>query len=219
MAENLYMDLVSQLEDSIAKMNVGEKLTSERLLSEKYGVSRHVVREALRVLEEKGMVDIRQGRGAFVTDHKEDKLAEQLQMMIGSGKHTLQDIMEVRQSLELAVFEKAAERADISDILALEKIYNKMEANRKNPQAYINADMEFHKQLAAATHNPLYQVLISTFLAVGGGEYFSLTKIFPEALEDAQVEHYKMIEALKTRNVKLILEAGREHFDIQKYVE
>ena len=219
MAENLYVDLVAELENKIAGMAVGEKLNSERVLAEEFGVSRHVVREALRVLEEKGMIDICQGRGAFVTDHKEDKLAQQLKMMIGHSNQTLQDIMEVRQALELAVFEKAVARAEMEDIRKLEQIYAQMEQNRQNPQAYIQGDIAFHNQMAVATHNPIFQILISAFYAAGGGEYFSLTKIFPEALQDAQVEHHKMIEAIKTRNVQMILEAGREHFNITKYVE
>jgi DNA-binding FadR family transcriptional regulator len=218
MSEFLYMDVSSQLEEKISKMSVGDKLPPERVMAEEYGVSRNVLREALRLLSEKGIIEIRTGKGAYVIDKKDIKWASQLESMIGSGSQSLIDIMEVRESLELGVFEKAVVRAWDEDILELEKIYEKMESNRKHPREFIKYDIEFHNQLAKSTHNNLYPLLISTFYNVAGGQYFRVTELFPEALNDAQVEHRKMIDAIKERNADMILKIGKEHFDVNRYI-
>lgn len=218
MSEILYLDVSSQLEEKISNMSIGEKLPPERVMAEEYGVSRNVLREALRLLSEKGIIEIRSGKGTYVIDKKDIKWASQLESMIGSGSQSLIDIMEVRESLELGVFEKAVVKAQSEDILELEKVYEKMEKNRKNPREFVKHDIEFHNQLAKSTHNNLYPLLISTFYNVAGSQYFRVTELFPEALNDAQVEHRRMIDAIKTRNVELILQVGKEHFDVNKYI-
>ncbi len=218
MSEFLYMDVSAQLEKKISKMSVGDKLPSERNMAEEYGVSRNVLREALRLLNEKGIIEIRTGKGAYVIDKKDIKWAGQLKSMLGSGSQSLVDIMEVRESLELGVFEKAVGRASEEDIAELEKIYKKMEKSRNNPREFVKHDIEFHNQLAKATHNNLYPLLISTFYNASGSQYFRVTELFPEALNDAQVEHRKMIDAIKARNVNMIRSVGKDHFDINKYI-
>lgn len=116
------------------------------------------------------------------------------------------------------MFEKAVIKAQDEDIIELEKIYEKLEKNRKSPREFVKYDIDFHNQLAKSTHNNLYPLLISTFYNVAGSQYFRVTELFPEALNDAQVEHKKMIEAIKARDTEMILRVAKDHFDVNKYI-
>ena len=71
----LYTDIYKKLEQRIKGMSEGDKLPSERVMVQEYGVSRNVLREALVLLSDRGMIEIRPGKGSYVTDKKKGKEA------------------------------------------------------------------------------------------------------------------------------------------------
>ena len=73
----LYADIYKKLEEKIKNMEVGEKLPSERAMVQEYGVSRNVLREALVLLSERGLIEIRPGKGSYVTNQHKASLAKQ----------------------------------------------------------------------------------------------------------------------------------------------
>src|SRR5699024_2908904 len=85
----------------------GDKLPSERELSETYKISRNIIRQALAALKEKGLIEIKPSRGAFVTLYNEKKLTESLQMIADKYNSSIDDVLETREDLEYLTIQKA----------------------------------------------------------------------------------------------------------------
>ena len=99
MATTLSAEIAAKLENKVKLMKVGEKLPSERKLAEELGVSRNMLRESLRVLSEKGVIEILPGKGAYVSNRQEDRIADQLTDILFDSKSNLIDIVEVRKTV------------------------------------------------------------------------------------------------------------------------
>lgn len=106
-------------------MSVGEKLPSERTMVQEYGVSRNVLREALVLLGDRGLIEIRPGKGSYVTDKQNARLVKHFERILDEDRHSQMQVLEVREVLELAMFEKAALNADADDIEAMEKFMSR----------------------------------------------------------------------------------------------
>ncbi len=169
-SRGLYGRLVQELGAEIVTGRVapGERLDVEEL-ERRHGVSRTVVREAIRVLTTKGLVDARPKRGTYVLE------AEQWNMLdpevIGwrySGrpdKQFLQSLDEVRQVLEPAGARLAAERRTDQDLVELHAALAAMAAARDDIESAVAADLHFHRMVFVATHNEMLQHLEILLLA------------------------------------------------------
>jgi DNA-binding transcriptional regulator YhcF (GntR family) len=109
-------EIVSQIERAIFAMELspGDRLQSERELAEQFGVSRITVRDALRVLEARGLIRVKVGAtgGAFVEEANTDRVAESISTLIKLKRMTLSELAEARKVVEAATAELAAQRAD-----------------------------------------------------------------------------------------------------------
>lgn len=215
MATALSSEIGEMLEEKFSKMEVGEKLPSERKLAEELGVSRNMLRESLRVLNEKGLIDILPGKGAYVANKQNDKLADHLADMLFDEKGNLMDIVEVRKVLEMEVCLKAVKVASQEDINHLEEIYQKMETNRKNVRIFNEYDMKFHLQIARASHNSVYPKLIGALYNISDKKLFRITELYPTRVDSAQREHRGLIEAIKNRDRKAAKSIAHKHFNIK----
>jgi len=143
----------------------GELLPGETSLQQEWGVSRSVVREAMKMLASRGFVSIQQGRGTFVSESSETPLREQLAITLqrgAKGQNGWSDLLEVRQVLELAVAQRAAQRAKKADVIAMREAIDNMRSHPDLPQGYVDADLSFHRALAEATGNPLWIALLNS---------------------------------------------------------
>jgi len=144
----------------------GELLPKEADLSDEYGVSRTSVREAMRVLAAKGLVDIRQKVGTRVRQPELWNLFDsdllRWHSEAGRGEEVMRDLVEVRQIMEPAAARLAAGRASMDDLRRIDDALQSMTRNSSNREAYANADVEFHQAVYAASHN----VLLRQFGAV-----------------------------------------------------
>ena len=133
---------------------VGERLPSEKELSEALGVSRPVVREALGSLRAHGVIRTVVGRGTFVVSATP---REPLPLM--HGKYSAQDLYEVRSELEVQGASFAAMRRDDNDVRELEELLQSMGATT-DPDAWTEIDTRFHLRLAEAARNRLHLELV-----------------------------------------------------------
>jgi DNA-binding FadR family transcriptional regulator len=137
----------------------GEPLPAEPLLAEEYDVSRTAVREALRVLAAKGLVEARPMRGTRVRPRREWRLLDPdlLRWSVDDGDpgELLRDLFDVRLMLEPEAARLAAERAAAEDREAVEAAYARLAASLDDPEAFVDADLAFHRAVIAATSNPL----------------------------------------------------------------
>jgi GntR family transcriptional repressor for pyruvate dehydrogenase complex len=168
-SERLYEQIVSQIEQRIEKgeLKVGDQLPSERELAEQFAVSRTSVREAVKALREKGLVEILAGRGTFITNGTTDKIRNSLDLLMKFGAtNGAANLVEVRGILEPEIAAIAAMRITDEYIAAMQDAVNIMEVATasNNSDAFVEADLDFHLALAEATQNPIIPALIDSVI-------------------------------------------------------
>jgi GntR family transcriptional repressor for pyruvate dehydrogenase complex len=168
-SERLYEQIVSQIEQRIEKgeLKVGDQLPSERELAEQFAVSRTAVREAVKALREKGLVEILAGRGTFITNGTTDKIRNSLDLLMKFGAtNGAANLVEVRGILEPEIAAIAAMRITDEYIAAMQDAVNIMEVATasNNSDAFVEADLDFHLALAEATQNPIIPALIDSVI-------------------------------------------------------
>src|SRR3712207_2294015 len=131
----------------------GERLPPERELCERLGVSRTVVREALNLLEARGLISIEHGRGAVVSGGNTDAVRDALGVILRVRPKVLWELLEMRAILEVGISGLAAERATEEDTDAMRVQLERMAALIDVPEGYVDADVEFHALLARAARN------------------------------------------------------------------
>ncbi len=142
----------------------GDKLPSEKELKKLFNISRVPLREALRSLEEMGLITIRPGvsGGAFATQMGIKSVSDSLFNMIRLGKIGDADIWEFRLSIEPDMARLAAERSTDWDIQQMEEIVSIREKAIKARKTPVVSNIDFHQAIARATKNPLHILLMDT---------------------------------------------------------
>lgn len=150
------------------RLRPGDRLPSERDLAERFGVSRTVIREAVRSLMAKGILEVRAGSGTIVRAPSTSFLSDYLELYLSmrSGKFDYRKVVEVRRLLEVEIAGLAAERRDEEDLRTLERILAQAEEHLDDPDAFVELDVQFHSALAQATHNELFLVLLESIAGV-----------------------------------------------------
>jgi GntR family transcriptional repressor for pyruvate dehydrogenase complex len=159
--------IVEQIETLIVsgQLKSGDRLPAERDLCERFGVSRTVIREATRSLQEKGLVAIRPGVGTFIYDGMSGIMRQSLERMVLIDKQQgLENLIQVREMLEPAIAAIAAHKAEPADIAALLAAIKTMDESMHDVEAFVAADHEFHLALAHATKNQLIVYLIDSIV-------------------------------------------------------
>ena len=147
-------------------IRIGERLPKERDLGQFFGVSRATLREALRILEASGLIEVRRGAtgGIFVSSPPVDRTGAALGALIQFGNVTPQHFTEFRLTFEMESAELAAKRATAEDIARLmAAVANLVEvANRPGVpwDTYMERDILFHEHLAAASGNPIREAVM-----------------------------------------------------------
>ena len=159
---SLYDDVANELEAMIHEeaLKVGNKLPSEQELAEKFGVSRNILREALKTLKERGLISVRTGDGSYVVKPKPEILTNVVTRLIRLSDVTLRDVFELRSAIEVVASGLAAERAEPADIKELQTVIKNMEAHREDVDRWAKEELHFHLTVAKATKNPLFPSFI-----------------------------------------------------------
>ena len=134
-------------------LRVGERLPPERELVARLGVSRTVVREALNLLEARGLISIEHGRGAVVSGGSTHAVRDTLGVLLRVKPKTLWELQEIRKILEVEIAGLAAERAGPEVVREMRVQLEKMLSSIDAPEGYVDADVEFHALLARGARN------------------------------------------------------------------
>jgi GntR family transcriptional repressor for pyruvate dehydrogenase complex len=154
-----------QLQQSIldGTLTPGDRLPTERELGEQFGVSRTVIREAVRSLIAKGLLEVRGGSGLRVATIDVSAVRETMGMYLRvNAEFDYGKLHEVRSVLEIEIAGLAAERATDEDLAALEKSCDDMAAALDDVEKISVLDVEFHRLIAQATHNSLFVVMLDS---------------------------------------------------------
>ena len=178
----------------------GTQLPAERILAEQYGVSRTVVREAIRSLMSKGILEIRSGSGTYVrgpdTAAATESISLLLRMHQGDGAIALQKATEIRRVLEVEIAGLAAERATAEDIAALEEQMVRLRQAEHDRDAFVRSDVDFHAALAQATRNELFVVVLNSIADVMR-EVRRLGFETPQGFASALHHHAELLAAIR----------------------
>lgn len=144
------------------RLDVGDRLPSERELGEQFGVSRTVVREAVRALVAKGVITVRSGSGLRVAAVDASAVRESMSLFLRGGTLDFEKVHEVRALLEVHMAGVAAERADEQDLSRLRDVHERMRREAADVESAARDDLEFHRVIARATQNDLYLLLMDS---------------------------------------------------------
>jgi GntR family transcriptional repressor for pyruvate dehydrogenase complex len=189
----------------------GDRLPSERDLSEQFDVSRSVVREAIRSLIEKGVVEARTGAGVHVTEVSATAVASAMSFYLRAKEDITYDrVHEIRSSIELQVAELAAERATDEGVRMLRLVHERHRHVLDDVEACSVADVEFHRSLAKLTGNSLFLVILD---ALGDVmlEIRRLTVGLPGDAEEGWLQHAAILDRVAARDSAGAREAMAAH--------
>ncbi|MEW5505015.1 MULTISPECIES: FadR/GntR family transcriptional regulator [Pseudomonas] len=177
------------------KWAIGERLPTEPELSAELGISRNTVREAMRVLAFSGLIDIRQGDGSYLRS-----MTDPLGAMRALSHCTLEQAQETRQILEVEAIGLAAVRRTEADLSAMrDALKASAELYHGDLEAYISADLVFHKHLVDAAHNPALSELYQYFSAIVAAQLRQTLNISPrrQAVFDL---HIALLDAVEQQD-------------------
>src|SRR5512136_1748970 len=133
----------------------GEKLPSERAMALELGVSRQSIREAIYRATTAGLMEVRQGEGAFIISSFKGNLKQPLSIMLTEQAEKVFEFLEIRKLIEGWCAERESEAATPADLKRMQGVLKKMEKVKPAESIWEKADLDFHSFIAAATHNVL----------------------------------------------------------------
>jgi GntR family transcriptional repressor for pyruvate dehydrogenase complex len=207
-----YEDIVKQIRHLVEKgrLKRGDQLPTERDLSETFKVSRATVREAIFSLETMKLVDRRQGDGTYVIASSEEALIQPLAATLFHEKDDLIDIFFLRKIIEPEVAQLAAENTTPEEINELEEVLREQEEEVVKGKDPIQADSEFHHQLARMARNRVLERLLLALL-----DLLSKTRekyLQTEERKQKSIQgHREILMAVKNGNSKGAQQAMHRH--------
>lgn len=209
----VYEDIVRQVQDLIADKHLqpGDRLPGERDLAEALSVSRQSVREALRVLDYLGVVEVQPGEGTFVATSPPSPVDASLYSFL-SERTFLLDVVEARRILEEGIVHLAARRATRDDLDALDGALLARERELAAGKHDVAGDLAFHTQLAEATGNP---VLVSAMRYLNEMWLRSREKTGrrPISPQKALQFHRRILQAVRRRQPAMARRILRRHLE------
>ncbi len=208
------VDLVSNVTDWIRReilsgnLEVGSKLPAEGKLADEFGVSRNVVREAMRNLRSMGLIEISQGRAPRVKASDPETAIIAMESLLRDSENRLLHLTEVRYAIEVGIVILACRRRTDHDLERLNKCLDELKlASQQNEQ--IEKDYEFHRLLAEATSNPVYVYIFET---LSGLIRKSQQTTYPrDGLTHAIAGHTAILNAVTARDETVAADAMRRH--------
>ncbi len=183
-------------------------LPGERSLAEKLGVSRTVVREATKRLEQQGMLEIQHGTGIKIVDRLHRPLNDSLTLLIPDMADRLQQLNEARLSIEPDAAASAARRATKEQIKTMRRIQTQLEKAPDNAAA-IEADIAAHHAIADASGNLIYRLILDSLAEIG---VTSRLRTIGRIGKKTAIEHHAAIlEAIERRDPEAARAAMRTH--------
>jgi len=212
-SSKVFEKIAEQIEKRIlsGELRSGDRLPTERELSEQFQASRTAVREAMKTLAQRGLVDMRPGRGTIVIDGTSQAMRHSLglMMMVGQAGNSA-NLVEVREIIEPGIAALAAVRATKEEITAMREAVRVMDDNLNEANAFIAADNDFHRALAKGTQNALILTLVDSIvdlLSEQRKQIFALSG----APERGQIHHKSILESVVQHDAEAAREAMRAH--------
>lgn len=214
----VYEQVIEQIKSKIksGEIKKGDKLPSEREMAELIGVSRTSVREAIRALEVVGLVESKQGAGNYIKTNFDNSLFEPLSVMFMLQESSVQEMYDLRETLELECAKLSAKNIEDNELALLTAIVDRMYLAGSEEES-LELDIKFHYLIAKASRN----VLLINMLDV-------ISQLMDEFIQKSRMQilhegntkeslleiHENLLRALKCRDESKVCNAMKEHFDL-----
>lgn len=224
-SRKLYLQVYDELKDYIVQnqLKPGDKLPTEMEMCTLLGVSRNVLREAIKSLEISGIVSSKPGVGIIIQEFNTDFLFHNLLYnLAGDSEKLLSQTLAVRRTLELGFLQEAFDHLTQEDLIQLQNHLETMQniqkknSKKKNSQLifgaeFYEADANFHETLFASTGNT---ILSSIIQAVWACDKYHKQHIHPPYMEQTVAKHEKIVAALLAKDFEAFKQAMNYHFNV-----
>ena len=215
----VFQDVVEQIQEAIfeGRLETGQTLPAERELKTMFNISRGTLREALRVLEQKGLIEIKLGvgGGSVVKAVDTAQISESLGLLIRSQKVSLNHLAQFREDVESIIAAHAAQWHGKEDITKLTKLLIQAREcvgkGRSQRNAFINIDKQIHMTLAEITGNPIYISVLHSIHDNIHRYYDRFLSMEKRELEENYQDLCNIIEAIEKGRVEQARELARQH--------
>jgi GntR family transcriptional regulator, transcriptional repressor for pyruvate dehydrogenase complex len=214
----LYEQVANKIETMIVSRHLKprDRLPSERDLAESFAVSRTVIREAFKLLEARGLVEILTGNGVFVSHPDSSVVAKSLGMYLHL-QVAVQDsefkIHELRRLLEVEIAGLAAERATDTELEQLRQIVERMGLAALSREQVAMLDLEYHVTLAQATHNEMISLVYEPVIEYLRQQLIAAWQRYDRSPEVFNRQHRELYEAVRHHDPARARTAMTAHLD------
>jgi GntR family transcriptional repressor for pyruvate dehydrogenase complex len=216
---NVYQKVVDQVEEAILtdQLAPGQRLPSERKLTEVFHTSRRTLREAMRVLEQKGLIEVRTGSkgGSFVTDRSSNRMVESFTILIRRRKIPFERLFEFRTAVESEAAALAARRATPAGLKALKDMVaeaGKLAKSGLASSGLFNAqETRLHLYLGTMSGNPLYEIILGIIHEILVSPSFELVPVDEPYLLEAHRDWTGIVAAVARKQVTSARTLMRRH--------
>ena len=209
---SLVEQVVIQIEHLIegGQWTIGDQLPAEMQLMTEFDVSRNTLREAIRALVHAGLLETKQGSGTIVKSTSAFGVALHRQIQ----KSSILETLEVRLALEREAAQLAAGRRDTLDLQSMNEAIQLCEeaAEKKDVNAFLQADIEFHKALVKASHNTMLQELYEHITEPLQSSIKDIM-VVGDALTYSEEIHYGLLEAIQEQNEEQAIQYVNEYIN------
>jgi len=206
--------IITILQDYIVDGNLkpGDEILPERQLASQLGVSRFSLREALRVAQAQGLIEISRGRRPRVAKPSASAAAEVIALTLRRSGETLLDLTEARQALECQIVRLAAVKAQLPHIDAMKETIKLMQQNKNDLNLCVEKDLEFHNILVKASGNKVFEIMLAPL-----AELLKESRretIQANGLDKAIKNHQAILDAIKEKDSAKAADLMRSHLQM-----
>lgn len=187
----------------------GTEMPSEKELAKQLGVSRFILREALRVAQFQGLIEISRGSRTKVAEVSIKPAIDVLNILLRRSANVLLDLTEARQGLECSIVELAALRADSSLIEQMQNTISEIEKNKSDLDLCIQKDIEFHDLIVKASKNVVFEIMMAPLTELLRHSRRETMRTF--GTESSMEDHRAILEAIFERDPEKAKEKMHEH--------
>ncbi|SMY06213.1 FadR/GntR family transcriptional regulator [Flavimaricola marinus] len=221
--EKLSHSVIRQIEGLILRgiLQPGERLPSERELSERLGVSRPSLREALADLQERGLLTSKAGAGVFVADVLGSAFSPALIKLFASHDEAVFDYISFRRDMEGLAAARAAKFGSATDLKVINSLFRQMEAahTKRSPVDEARLDAEFHLSIIEASHNVIMlHMMRSMYDLLQEGVFYNRQVMFKQRTTRSMLldQHRAINHAIQARDAEAASSAVAAHMDYVK---
>lgn len=210
-----YEQIVRQIQEAIRDdgLSEGDRLPTERELAETFGVSRSVVREAIKVLSAQGLVESRQGSGLYVRNRPIESVTRAIVLSVSPDSDAVERLFEFRRLLEVDAARLAAQRATDRQIEQLGDIIAAYDPSLEAPpnwERFSEVDDTIHSIIASASGNPYLDLMVASVRAMMR-DVIVLVADHPGSIDEAMRHHRAILAALVAHDPDLAAREMERH--------